>query len=140
MMRVPNIMKQGPCFALTWQSRQTSNSNWHSSDHRESTDTMKYLQDQLKQEMEEHIRGNLLWYDNVSTYTVYILYIGTPVILCVLVISTEGKGNVEKVQERVARIQQLREALREETLKNGAATEKSDLSQQVTHSIQLLPF
>ncbi|XP_041800708.1 osmotic avoidance abnormal protein 3 [Chelmon rostratus] len=65
---------------------------------REITDTMKYLQDQLKQEMEEHIR--------------------------------EGKGNAEKVQERVARIQQLREALREETLMNGAATEKSDLWQQ----------
>lgn len=46
--------------------------------------------------------------------------------------STEGKGNAEKVQERVGRIQQLREALREETLKNGAATEKCDLYQQVT--------
>ncbi|KAI9538982.1 hypothetical protein NQZ68_009059 [Dissostichus eleginoides] len=42
----------------------------------------------------------------------------------------QGKGNVEKVQERVARIQQLREALREETLKNGASIEKSDLCQQ----------
>ncbi|XP_019109275.1 moesin/ezrin/radixin homolog 1 [Larimichthys crocea] len=42
----------------------------------------------------------------------------------------EGKGNIEKVQERVARIQQLREALREETLKNGVAMEKSDLCQQ----------
>ncbi|XP_032384016.1 kinesin-like protein KIN-4B [Etheostoma spectabile] len=80
------------------QSCWTPNSSLHSSDHREGTDTMKYLQAQLKQEMEEHIR--------------------------------EGKGNVEKVQERVARIQQLREALREETLKNGAATEKSDLCQQ----------
>ncbi|XP_076595949.1 uncharacterized protein LOC143326275 [Chaetodon auriga] len=80
------------------QSCRPQNCSWHSSDHRETTDTMKYLQDQLKQEMEEHIR--------------------------------EGKGNVEKVQERVARIQQLREALREETLKNGAAAEKSDLCQQ----------
>ncbi|TDH07725.1 hypothetical protein EPR50_G00108580 [Perca flavescens] len=80
------------------QSCRTPNSSLHSSDHREDTGTMKYLQAQLKQEMEEHIR--------------------------------EGKGNVEKVQERVARIQQLREALREETLKNGAATEKSDLCQQ----------
>nr|XP_020478194.1 stress response protein NST1-like isoform X2 [Monopterus albus] len=42
----------------------------------------------------------------------------------------EGKGSVEKVKERVARIQQLKEALREETLKNGAATEKSDFCQQ----------
>ncbi|XP_078116868.1 kinesin-like protein KIF17 isoform X2 [Sander vitreus] len=80
------------------QSCRTPNSSLHSSDHRECTDTMKYLQAQLKQEMEEHIR--------------------------------DGKGNVEKVQERVARIHQLREALREETLKNGAATEKSDLYQQ----------
>ncbi|XP_045886906.1 osmotic avoidance abnormal protein 3 isoform X2 [Micropterus dolomieu] len=80
------------------QSCRTPNSNWRSSGHRESTDTMKYLQEQLKQEMEEHIR--------------------------------EGKGKVEKVHERVARIQQLREALREETLKNGAATEKSDLCQE----------
>ncbi|XP_074505796.1 uncharacterized protein LOC141775955 [Sebastes fasciatus] len=70
----------------------------HSGDRREGADTMKYLQSQLKQEMEEHIR--------------------------------EGKGSVEKVQERVARIQQLRESLREETLKNGAAAEKSDLCQQ----------
>lgn len=56
-------------------------------------------------------------------------------ILCLFVIFTEGKGNVEKVQDRVGRIQQLRDALREETLKNGAATDKSDLCQQVMHSI-----
>ncbi|XP_059201668.1 kinesin-like protein klp-20 [Centropristis striata] len=80
------------------QSCRTPNSNLHSGDQREGTDTLKYLQDQLKQEMEEHVR--------------------------------EGKGNVEKVQERVARIQQLRETLREETLKSGAATDKSDLCQQ----------
>ncbi|XP_029367803.1 golgin subfamily A member 6-like protein 4 isoform X2 [Echeneis naucrates] len=80
------------------QSCWTRNSTWHSSDHQESTDAMKYLQDQLKQEMEEHIR--------------------------------EGKDNVERVQERVARIQQLRELLREETLKNDTVTEKSDLCQQ----------
>ncbi|XP_068447098.1 golgin subfamily A member 6-like protein 9 [Clinocottus analis] len=42
----------------------------------------------------------------------------------------EGKGDVEKVQERVGRIQQLRDALREETLKSGAATEHTDLCQQ----------
>ncbi|XP_071314053.1 golgin subfamily A member 6-like protein 9 [Trachinotus anak] len=51
-------------------------------------------------------------------------------ILCVFLLCTEGKGNVEKVQERVARIQQLKEALREETLKNRAVTEKSDFCQQ----------
>lgn len=56
-------------------------------------------------------------------------------ILNAFLISTEGKGNVEKVQERVARIQQLKEALREETLKNGAVVEKSDLCQQVMHAI-----
>ncbi|XP_039975528.1 uncharacterized protein LOC120785160 [Xiphias gladius] len=80
------------------QSCQTPNSNWHSGYHRDSTDAMKHLQDQLKQEMEEHIR--------------------------------EGKGSVEKVQERAARIQQLKETLREKTPKNGAVTEKSDLCQQ----------
>lgn len=55
------------------------------------------------------------------------------VCVCVFLMSTEGKGNAEKVQERVGRIQQLRETLREETQKNGAATEKCDLYQQVTH-------
>ncbi|XP_067454586.1 M protein, serotype 2.2 [Thunnus thynnus] len=85
------------------KSRQSPDSNWHFSgdhsvSHRESTDTMKYLQEQLRQEMEDHIK--------------------------------EGKGNVGKVQERVERIQQLRETLREETVKNTAATEKSDLCQQ----------
>ncbi|XP_034400077.1 kinesin-like protein KIN-4C [Cyclopterus lumpus] len=80
------------------QSCRPPNSNVHSSDDRESTDPMKHLQAQLKQEMEEHIR--------------------------------EGKGDVEKVQERVGRIQQLRDTLREETLKSGAATEQSDLCQQ----------
>ncbi|KAF3693853.1 Kinesin-like protein KIF17 KIF3-related motor protein [Channa argus] len=66
---------------------------------RESTDTIKYLQDQLRQEMEEHIR--------------------------------EGKGNVEKIQQRVARIQKLKEAVREETQKIRVATEKSDFCQDV---------
>ncbi|XP_010793013.1 osmotic avoidance abnormal protein 3 isoform X1 [Notothenia coriiceps] len=80
------------------QSCRTQSIHLHSRDSRESTNNMKHLQTQLKQEMEKHIR--------------------------------EGKGNVEKVLERVARIQQLREALREETLKNGASTEKSDLCQQ----------
>ncbi|KAK1904888.1 Kinesin-like protein KIF15 [Dissostichus eleginoides] len=80
------------------QSCRTPSIHLHSRDSRESTNNMKHLQTQLKQEMEKHIR--------------------------------EGKGNVEKVQERVARIQQLREALREETLKNGASIEKSDLCQQ----------
>ncbi|KAF7668460.1 hypothetical protein LDENG_00011970 [Lucifuga dentata] len=70
----------------------------HGTDHRESTGTMKHLQDQLRQEMEAHIR--------------------------------EGKGNVEKVQKRVVRIQQLREALREEMARHGVALEKSDPLQQ----------
>ncbi|CAK6956556.1 chromosome-associated kinesin KIF4 [Scomber scombrus] len=85
------------------QSCQSLNSNWHftgdhSVNHRESTDALKYLQEQLRQEMEDHIK--------------------------------EGKGNVEKVQERVVRINQLRETLGEETSKNGAAAEKSDLCHQ----------
>ncbi|KAM3612138.1 uncharacterized protein V6R79_003444 [Siganus canaliculatus] len=68
------------------------------SDQAEFTDTIKYLERQLQQEMEEHIR--------------------------------EGKDKVDKVQERVARIQQLRENLREETHKNGSATETNDLCTQ----------
>ncbi|KAM4555676.1 uncharacterized protein PAE49_014652 [Odontesthes bonariensis] len=85
------------------ESCKSSNSNQqisggHLIDHRESTETRKYLQDQLRQEMEQHIR--------------------------------EGKGSVEKVQERVERIQQLKESLREETLKTGAIAEKSMLCQQ----------
>lgn len=59
-------------------------------------------------------------------------------ILRMFLVPTEGKGDANRVQERVARIQQLREALREETLKNGAAADKSDLCQQVTRSIELL--
>lgn len=47
---------------------------------------------------------------------------------------TEGKGDGEQVQERVARIQQLRDALREETLKNGAVPEKREPCDQVRHS------
>ncbi|XP_043983997.1 kinesin-like protein KIF17 isoform X4 [Gambusia affinis] len=63
-----------------------------------STETAKYLQEKLRQEMEEHIR--------------------------------EGKGSAEKVQERVTRIQQLKEALREETLKDGNVSAKSQFCQQ----------
>ncbi|XP_026185553.1 chromosome-associated kinesin KIF4A isoform X2 [Mastacembelus armatus] len=70
----------------------------HSTDCNESTDTMKSLQDQLRREVEEHIR--------------------------------EGKGSVGKVQNRVARIQQLKEAVREEALKCGVAADKSDFRQQ----------
>lgn len=49
-------------FAFTRQSRQSSHGRRHSSgDHsterRVSSGTMKHLQDQLRQEMEEHIRG-----------------------------------------------------------------------------------
>lgn len=64
------------------------------------------------------------------------MYIRTTVtcVRCVFFMSSEGNGNVEKVQEKVARIQQLMETLREETAKNGAAKEKSDLCQQVFNS------
>ncbi|XP_041846693.1 uncharacterized protein LOC121643376 [Melanotaenia boesemani] len=51
-------------------------------------------------------------------------------VFCVCLIITEGKGSAEKVQERVVRIQQLKDALREETLKSGAVTGKSQLFQQ----------
>ncbi|CAG5991185.1 unnamed protein product, partial [Menidia menidia] len=86
---------------------KSSNSNQqfsggHHADKRKSTETVKYLQDQLKREMEQHMR--------------------------------ESKGRVEKVQERVARIQQLREALSEETLKSGAVTGQSQLCHQLEYS------
>lgn len=47
----------------------------------------------------------------------------------------EGKGSAEKVQERVTRIQQLKEALREETLKNGNVSEKSQFCHQVMYIV-----
>ncbi|XP_077958319.1 kinesin-related protein 1 isoform X2 [Gasterosteus aculeatus] len=78
------------------QTCRTPNRNVHSGDRTAGSDTVKYLQAQLKKEMEEHIR--------------------------------EGKGDVEKVQERVGRIQQLSAALRGETQE--AAAENSDLCQQ----------
>ncbi|XP_030000857.1 kinesin-like protein KIF3A [Sphaeramia orbicularis] len=43
---------------------------------------------------------------------------------------TDGKGDMRTIQERVGRIQQLRDALRDETVKHGAATDKADISQQ----------
>ncbi|XP_061582010.1 kinesin-like protein K39 [Cololabis saira] len=70
----------------------------HRTDHRETTDTRARLEDQLREELEEHIK--------------------------------EGKGSVEGVQERVARIQQLKDALREETLKSGAFPGQFQLRQQ----------
>ncbi|KAG7518887.1 kinesin klp-20 isoform X1 [Solea senegalensis] len=85
------------------QSGRSPNGSRPSSDYRESTDAIQYLQDQLKVEMEEHIR--------------------------------EGRGDAEKVQERVARIQELKEALREETLRN--SKDKSDLCQQFNDHSQM---
>lgn len=34
--------------------------------HRESTDTVGYLQDQLRRETEEHVRGNMLSVESMS--------------------------------------------------------------------------
>ncbi|KAK5611427.1 hypothetical protein CRENBAI_016897 [Crenichthys baileyi] len=47
-----------------------------------------------------------------------------------ILLGEKGKGSADKVQERVTRIQQLKEALREETLKNETVPGKSQLSQQ----------
>lgn len=55
------------------------------------------------------------------------------IFLSIFLIPAEGKGDVEKVQERVGRIQQLSAALRGETQE--AAAENSDLCQQVTLSM-----
>lgn len=117
------------------QTRKTSNSNVlfsgaHRTNSRQGTDTVKYLQEQLRQEMEDHIRGKTLWFkSHTSTWPTIIS------VFCVFLILTEGKGNVDKVQERVTRIQQLKEALREETLKSAAANGNSPLCQQVMHII-----
>ncbi|XP_014188759.2 uncharacterized protein At1g10890 [Haplochromis burtoni] len=109
---------------------KTSNSNLlFSGDHhpnsRQGTDTMKCLQDQLRQEMEEHITGKILRFKSHGS-----IWLTTAGVFCLFLIFPEGKENAEKVQERVARIQQLKEALREETLKSGAATGNSPACQQ----------
>lgn len=44
---------------------------------------------------------------------------------------SDGKADEKTVQEQVEKIQQLRKALGEETLKNTAATDKPDVWQQV---------
>ena len=126
---------------LLWQSFQSLNSNWHftgdhSVNHGESTDALKYLQEQLRQEMEDHIKGNMLDLKKRKKKESRLLHIGKPMtcVMCVFFISSEGKGNVEKVQDRVTRINQLRETLEEETAKNGAAAENSDLCHQVSKS------
>uniref|UniRef100_A0A1A8FHM1 Uncharacterized protein n=1 Tax=Nothobranchius korthausae TaxID=1143690 RepID=A0A1A8FHM1_9TELE len=80
------------------QSNQQMSGGRHGDHNNESTETVKYLQEQLRQEIEEHLR--------------------------------EGRGSAEKVQEKVARIQQLKEALRGETLKSGVVPEESQLCLQ----------
>ncbi|KAF7228103.1 transcript variant X3 [Nothobranchius furzeri] len=80
------------------QSNQQISGGRHADHNNESTETVKYLQEQLRREIEEHLR--------------------------------EGRGSAEKVQEKVARIQQLKEALREETLKSGVVPEESQLCLQ----------
>ncbi|XP_078810371.1 kinesin-like protein unc-104 isoform X1 [Oryzias latipes] len=73
-------------------------SRGHPTDHTEITQTVKRLQDQLRQEMEEHIK--------------------------------DGKGSIEKIQERVMRMKQLKEILREETLRKEAVGAQNQLPPQ----------
>nr|XP_015799873.2 chromosome-associated kinesin KIF4 isoform X3 [Nothobranchius furzeri] len=80
------------------QSNQQISGGRQADHNNESAETVKYLQEQLRREIEEHLR--------------------------------EGRGSAEKVQEKVARIQQLKEALREETLKSGVVPEESQLCLQ----------
>jgi hypothetical protein len=55
----------------------------------------------------------------------------------VLFFLAEGKGSVEQVQERVTRIQQLRESLDDEMKKSGSASvEKMDSSQPVHNRVK----
>ncbi|XP_024139920.1 trichohyalin isoform X1 [Oryzias melastigma] len=73
-------------------------SKGHPTDHAEITQTVRLLQDKLRQEMEEHIK--------------------------------DGKGSMEEIQERVTRMKQLKETLREETLRKETAGAKTHLSAQ----------
>uniref|UniRef100_W5MYS4 Kinesin motor domain-containing protein n=1 Tax=Lepisosteus oculatus TaxID=7918 RepID=W5MYS4_LEPOC len=72
---------------------------------RDIQEKIRQLQEQLKKEMEEHLRGNL-----TST--------------------TDGKVTVDKNQERVGRIQELREAIREEQRKRKNADQGFSSSQK----------
>ncbi|CAL8263956.1 unnamed protein product [Lota lota] len=87
-----------------WQSTRNKRrpSGDHGTDYQETTEQIKYLQDQLRQEMEAHTR--------------------------------EGKGSVEKVQERVTRIQQLKESLNDEMKKSGCLVEKTESSHPLEYS------
>lgn len=94
-------------------------------DDHSSTETVESLQDHLKQEMEEHIRGHYQG-SNICMIGVWDnrvwLFFSLP----------EGRGAAENIQGRVGRIQQLVEALREERVKMEAATGKADICQHVT--------
>ncbi|XP_037833538.1 trichohyalin isoform X1 [Kryptolebias marmoratus] len=109
------------------KSNKSSNSNQqfsggHLTEQSRSPETVNHLQDQLRREVEEHIRGTKLGcrFDNESNQNSCVVF---------FLVLTEGKGSAEAVQERVGRIQQLKDALREETLKGGAVRERSQLSQ-----------
>lgn len=53
----PRLFQTGvSCFASIWQILHLDGT-WHSRHHRENTDEIKRLKDQLKGEMEEHIGG-----------------------------------------------------------------------------------
>ncbi|XP_059919322.1 kinesin-like protein KIF15 isoform X1 [Gadus macrocephalus] len=87
-----------------WQSATNKRrpSGDRGADYQETTEQIKYLQDQLRQEIKAH--------------------------------TTEGKGSVEQVQERVTRIQQLRESLDDEMKKSGSASvEKMDSSRPLEY-------
>ena len=103
------------------------------SDHN-STETIECLQDHLKREMDEHIRGHLL---SQSKCFKEPTSEAVSVCVCVFSLLAEGRGAAENIQGRVGRIQQLVEALREERVKMEAATEKADICQQVTHEYYL---
>ncbi|XP_041710511.1 trichohyalin [Coregonus clupeaformis] len=76
----------------------------HNTDHSVTVERRKDLQDQLRQEVDEHIK--------------------------------EGRVSVEKMQERVGTIRQLKEALREEKEEKQESSEKSDHSEQDWYQVQ----
>ncbi|XP_077433919.1 uncharacterized protein LOC144059024 isoform X2 [Vanacampus margaritifer] len=87
-------------------------SEGHSIDPKGSSDIVKSLQEDLRQEMEAHVKVH---------------------VCCV---SVEDTGSVEEVQESITRILQLMEALREEPIKNIPAG-KCDLCLQLNDEYQL---
>lgn len=109
-------------------------SRGHPTDHTEITQTVKRLQDQLRQEMEEHIKGK-----NPDVHKFRFALKAYPE-SCMFLMLSDGKGSIEKIQERVMRMKQLKEILREETLRKEAVGAQNQLPPQVKNIIWKFTF